>query len=106
MSRHIQRMGILAGAILALALIATRAEARPGAAQSRPQLSGETLSHGTARFVIHYTLHGIDAVRLGFAPYYHEVPGLSVSYLYLCALSLLLLGLSLQIAFAKRMVTQ
>ncbi|MBK6289073.1 MAG: ABC transporter permease [Gammaproteobacteria bacterium] len=51
-------------------------------------------------------VHGIDAVRLGFAPYYHEVPGLSVSYLYLCALSLLLLGLSLQIAFAKRMVTQ
>ncbi|NLF74646.1 MAG: hypothetical protein GX573_03040 [Chloroflexi bacterium] len=62
MSRHIQRMGILAGAILALALIATRAEARPGAAQSRPQLSGETLTHGTVHFVIHYTLHGIDAV--------------------------------------------
>ena len=63
MARHLQRMGILAGAILALALIAPRAQARPGAAQSRPQLSGETLSHGTAHFVIHYTLHGIDAVR-------------------------------------------
>jgi capsular polysaccharide transport system permease protein len=50
--------------------------------------------------------HGLEAVRLGFAPYYHAVPELSVSYLYACALACLFLGLALQRRFALRLVTQ
>jgi capsular polysaccharide transport system permease protein len=50
--------------------------------------------------------HGIEAARLGFAPYYHAVPGVSMSYVYVMALLFVLLGLLLQVGFAKRMVMQ
>lgn len=51
-------------------------------------------------------VHGLDAVRLGFAPYYHEVSGLSIAYLYECAIVFLLLGLILHVALARRIVAQ
>lgn len=50
--------------------------------------------------------HGLEAVRLGFAPYYHAVPGLSISYIYAFALVSVFLGLALHRRFALRLVTQ
>jgi capsular polysaccharide transport system permease protein len=50
--------------------------------------------------------HGIQAARLGFAPYYETAPELSVPYLYSFALVLIFLGLALHIRFAQRLVTQ
>jgi capsular polysaccharide transport system permease protein len=49
--------------------------------------------------------HGIEAARLGFAPYYHAVPELSVPYLYACMLVTLFLGLALHRRFALRLTT-
>ena len=51
-------------------------------------------------------VHGLEAARLAFAPYYHAMPGLSVSYLYASALVLIFLGLALQVRFASRLVMQ
>jgi capsular polysaccharide transport system permease protein len=50
--------------------------------------------------------HGLEAARLGFAPHYHAVPGLSISYLYGFALVSIFLGLALHRRFALRLVTQ
>ena len=50
--------------------------------------------------------HGLEAVRLGFASYYHAVPELSVDYLYRFALVSLFLGLALHRRFALRLATQ
>jgi capsular polysaccharide transport system permease protein len=50
--------------------------------------------------------HGLEAVRLGFSPYYHAVPGLSISYLYGFSLVSIFLGLALHRRFAIRLVTQ
>lgn len=50
--------------------------------------------------------HGLEAARLGFSPYYHAVPGLSISYLYAVALVSIFLGLALHRRFALRLVTQ
>jgi len=50
--------------------------------------------------------HGLDAARLGFAPYYHAVPELSIAYLYGFALVIIFLGLALHIRFAAKLVTQ
>ena len=50
--------------------------------------------------------HGLEAARLGFAPYYHAVPELSIPYMYGCALVSIFLGLALQRRFALRLVTQ
>ncbi len=49
-------------------------------------------------------LHGVEAIRLGFAPYYHAVSGLNLSYLYVFALANLFLGLMLYRVFSMRMV--
>jgi capsular polysaccharide transport system permease protein len=51
-------------------------------------------------------VHGLDAARLGFAPYYHAVNGLSIAYLYGFALVTIFLGLVLHARFAARLVTQ
>ena len=51
-------------------------------------------------------VHGLEAARLGFAPYYHAVPELSVGYLYQFALVIIFLGLALHRRFALRLVTQ
>ena len=49
--------------------------------------------------------HGLEAVRLGFAPYYYAVPELSISYLYGFALVLVFFGLALHRRFAQKLVT-
>lgn len=51
-------------------------------------------------------VHGLEAVRLGFAPYYHAIPELSVTYLYLFALVSIFLGLALQVRFANELVAR
>lgn len=50
--------------------------------------------------------HGLEAVRLGFAPYYHAVPELSVAYLYAFGLVSIFFGLALHRRFATKLVTQ
>jgi capsular polysaccharide transport system permease protein len=50
--------------------------------------------------------HGLEAARLGFAPYYHAVPELSVAYIYEFVLVSIFLGLALQRRFALKLVTQ
>lgn len=49
-------------------------------------------------------VHGLEATRLGFAPYYHVTSDLSVSYLYGWALVTIFFGLALHVRFAKRLV--
>jgi capsular polysaccharide transport system permease protein len=49
--------------------------------------------------------HGIEAARLAFAPHYHAVNGLSLSYLWACALVGLFFGLALHRRFALRLRT-
>lgn len=51
-------------------------------------------------------VHGLDAARLGFAPYYHAVPGLSVAYVYGFALVTIFFGLALHAKYSTRLVTQ
>jgi capsular polysaccharide transport system permease protein len=50
--------------------------------------------------------HGVEAARLGFAPYYHAFPGLNIAYLYGFALTAFFLGLALHNRFATRLVTR
>jgi len=49
--------------------------------------------------------HGIEATRLGFSPYYHAVPELSLSYLFACVLVMMFAGLILHRRFAQRLVS-
>lgn len=51
-------------------------------------------------------LHGTEAARLGFAPYYHAIPGLSITYIYGFALTLIFFGLALHRRFAVKLVMQ
>lgn len=48
--------------------------------------------------------HGIEAVRLGFVPHYHAVPGVSLGYLHGLAVVSIFLGLLLYRRFALRLV--
>lgn len=50
--------------------------------------------------------HGLELARLGFAPFYHAVPGTSLAYLWLWAAGLVLAGLLFQVGFSKRLVMQ
>jgi len=50
--------------------------------------------------------HGIEATRLGFAPYYHAFPELSLGYLYTVATATIFFGLMLQRRFALRLVAR
>lgn len=50
--------------------------------------------------------HGVEAARLGFAPFYQAVPELSISYLYWFALVSIFFGLALQRRFALKLATQ
>lgn len=50
--------------------------------------------------------HGLEAVRLGFAPYYHAAPELDLPYLYTSALAMVFMGLALHKRFALRLLTQ
>ncbi|MFZ2725021.1 MAG: ABC transporter permease [Methylococcaceae bacterium] len=49
-------------------------------------------------------LHGVEAARLGFAPYYHAIPNLSIAYVYVFALTLIFFGLLLHKRFAIKLV--
>ena len=48
--------------------------------------------------------HGLELVRLGFFPYYHHVPSLSLAYLYAWAVVSVFLGLILYRRFAVHLV--
>jgi capsular polysaccharide transport system permease protein len=50
--------------------------------------------------------HGLEAARLGFAPYYHAVPELSIAYLYGFALVAIFLGLALHVRFQTRLIAR
>jgi capsular polysaccharide transport system permease protein len=50
-------------------------------------------------------IHGIEAVRLGFAPHYHAVPELSLSYLFAFSLTLVFFGLAVHKRFEWKLVT-
>lgn len=56
--------------------------------------------------VLNPIVHGLEAARLGFAPYYHAIPELSMAYMFGIALILIFLGLSLHQRFALRLVRQ
>jgi capsular polysaccharide transport system permease protein len=50
--------------------------------------------------------HGLEAARVGFAPYYHAAPETSLSYVYTVALCMVFFGLALHRRFASRLSTQ
>lgn len=50
--------------------------------------------------------HGLEAARLGFAPHYHAVEGLSMAYLFGFALVSVFFGLALHRRFALRLISQ
>lgn len=50
-------------------------------------------------------LHGVDAIRSGFAPYYHALPEQSLTYLYGMALVMVFLGLALHVRYSLRLAT-
>lgn len=49
-------------------------------------------------------MHGLEATRLGFSAYYHAVPELDLSYLYLCSLVCIFVGLVLHQRFSQRLI--
>ena len=51
-------------------------------------------------------IHGLEIARLGFSPYYHVVPGVSITYVYGFALVTIFFGLTLHARFATRLVSQ
>lgn len=51
-------------------------------------------------------VHGLEAARLGFAPYYHAVNELNIYYVYGTALVTIFLGLVLHNRFEMKLVTQ
>ena len=48
--------------------------------------------------------HGLELVRMGFFPYYHTVPGLSMPYLFAWGVVSIMLGLMLYRRFAIQLV--
>lgn len=50
--------------------------------------------------------HGLEAARLGFAPYYKALPDASLAYLYAYALVIVFIGLALHRRFEARLVTR
>ncbi len=56
--------------------------------------------------MINPLVHGLDLLRHGFAPYYHHIPGADLDYLHAWALGLVVLGLALQVAFSRRLVSE
>lgn len=47
--------------------------------------------------------HGLEAARLGFAPYYHVAAAMSVGFIFVCALVTIFFGMSLHFKYAKRL---
>lgn len=56
--------------------------------------------------ILNPLVHGVEAVRLGFAPYYHAIPELNLGYLYAWALGVVFLGLALQVRYRERLIQQ
>lgn len=50
--------------------------------------------------------HGLEQVRLGFAPYYQVLPGVSIVYLYLLAVVSIFFGLALHVRYARRLIAK
>jgi len=48
--------------------------------------------------------HILESGRLAFAPYYHAVPGLDMTYVYRCVLVLVFIGLALFRTFRQRLI--
>lgn len=51
-------------------------------------------------------IHGVEAVRAGYANHYHPPADLSLGYLYAFALVLVLLGLALHVRFVQRLIAR
>ena len=51
-------------------------------------------------------VHGVEAARLGFAPYYHSAPEVDLTYLWLSALLAVGFGLLLHRNYAQKIVMQ
>ncbi len=56
--------------------------------------------------LINPLLHGTEGARGYFSAYYHPVPGLELSYLYLCAIITFFFGLALHRRFEQAMKTK
>lgn len=50
--------------------------------------------------------HGLEAMRLAFAPYYHAAPELSIDYLYRFAVVLVFIGLLMHSRLQERLIAQ
>lgn len=50
--------------------------------------------------------HGLELIRYSFSPYYFAAPGISLAYLYGCALTLFVFGLALHRRYAIKLLTQ
>lgn len=65
------------------------------------------LPHEYREWVLYNPIvHGVELTRVGYANYYHGDPGLSMAYLYACALVLLFFGLALQLRFVQRLIAR
>ena len=51
-------------------------------------------------------VHAIEAARLGFSSGYLAIAGLDLPYLYACGVSLVFIGLALQLRFAERLIAK
>lgn len=49
-------------------------------------------------------VHGLEAIRLAVAPYYHTVPGVDLSYLIACSMVMIFIGLALYQHFSLKLV--
>ena len=56
------------------------------------------------RDILMIIAHGLELVRMGFFPYYHTVPGLSMPYLFAWGVVSIMLGLMLYRRFAIQLV--
>jgi capsular polysaccharide transport system permease protein len=54
--------------------------------------------------MINPVAHGLEAVRMGFVPNYHPVPGVSLAYLYAWAVTSIFIGMLLYRRFALRLM--
>jgi capsular polysaccharide transport system permease protein len=51
-------------------------------------------------------IHGLESIRSAFAPEYHAIPELNLSYLYGFALGAVFFGLALHNHFATRLAAK
>ena len=51
-------------------------------------------------------LHGLESLRLGFMPHYIVPPGISLAYVYACALPLIFIGMALHLQYRVRLMSR